>query len=66
MQTDSEVPIAEAAPLQNAVTVISKYQRALLLKMHKEGNYTDTVIRKVEREMDINELKMDSKLPPIE
>ena len=63
IQTDGEVPIMEAHPLQNAASDISKYQRALLLRMHKEGNYTDVVIRKVEREMDINELKMDLKLP---
>ena len=42
---------------------ISKFQRALLLKMHKEGEFTDSVIRQVESELDIDELKLNLKVP---
>ncbi|MEO7923082.1 MAG: Na+/H+ antiporter [Chitinophagaceae bacterium] len=42
---------------------ISKFRRELLLKVHKEGEYSDAAIRLVEREMDIDELKLDLKVP---
>jgi CPA1 family monovalent cation:H+ antiporter len=51
-----------ADALQNAKTAISKYQRTLLLKMHKEGLFSDAAIRKVERTLDINELKLNKTL----
>lgn len=46
----------------NAQLEINKFQRALLLKLHKEGEYRDEAIRKVEREMDIHELKLNMKV----
>lgn len=49
--------------LLNAQLEISKFQRELLLKLHKEGEFSDAVIRKVEQEMDINELKLNLKVP---
>jgi len=49
--------------LLNAKLEISKFQRALLLKLHKEGEFSDTVIRKVEQEMDIEELKLNLQVP---
>jgi len=30
-----------------------------LIKLHKEGEFSDAVIRQVEQEMDINELKLN-------
>jgi len=42
---------------------LNKFQRELLLKLHKEGEYSDEVIKKVEREMDIDELKLNLRVP---
>jgi len=50
----------------NAKLEISKFQRALLLKLHKEGEFSDAVIRQVERVMDIDDMKLDSQLPKVE
>jgi CPA1 family monovalent cation:H+ antiporter len=49
--------------LVNAKLEISKFQRALLLKMHKEGEFSDMVIREVEKELDIDELKLNLQVP---
>lgn len=49
--------------LLNAQLEISKFQRELLLRMHKEGEFSDAAIRQVEREMDVDELKLNLKLP---
>ncbi len=37
---------------------ISRFQRDILLNLHKEGEFSDAVIRKTEAEMDINDLKL--------
>ena len=60
--------VEEAPPdeLYLAQVAISKFQRELLLKVHKEGEFSDTVIRQVEREMDIDELKLNLQVPPEE
>ena len=42
---------------------INKFKRELLVRMHKEGEFSDAAIRQVEREMDIDELKLDLKVP---
>ncbi len=42
---------------------ITKFQRGLLLKLHKEGEFSDTAIRHLEREMDIDELKLNLHVP---
>ena len=39
---------------------IIKFQRELLLKFHKEGSYSDEVIRFAERELDIEELRLNA------
>lgn len=49
--------------LVNAKLEISKFQRALLLKMHKEDEYSDAVIMEVEKELDIDELKLSLQVP---
>jgi CPA1 family monovalent cation:H+ antiporter len=59
LQANKEVTSVPTDPLQNAKTSISRYQRSLLLKMHKEGEFSDAAIRKVERKLDINELKLN-------
>src|SRR6187399_1487763 len=47
----------------NAQLEISKFKRELLVKIHKEGEFSDAAIKKVEREMDIDELKLELKIP---
>lgn len=58
--------IKEATPpdsLVNAELEISKFQRALLLKIHKDAEFSDVVIRQVEEALDIDELKLEKQLP---
>ncbi len=50
-------------PLMNAQMEIARFQRELLVKLHKEGEYSDTAIKEMEREMDIDELKLAHTLP---
>lgn len=50
-------------PLLNAKLEISKFQRELLIKLHKEGEFSDAVLKKVEQEMDVDELKLNLQLP---
>jgi len=49
--------------LVNAQLEISKFKRELLVKIHKEGEFSDAAIKKVEQEMDIDELKLQLKIP---
>ena len=49
--------------LLNARLEINKFQRELLIKLHKDGDFSDAAIRHVEREMDIDELKLNQELP---
>ena len=58
-RNDSEVMAKQQGVLLSAQLEISKFQRALLIKLHKEGEFSDAVIRQVEQEMDINELKLN-------
>ncbi|MEQ1798864.1 MAG: Na+/H+ antiporter, partial [Lacibacter sp.] len=63
IRNDEAVTPKEPDALVNAELEISKFQRGLLLKLHKEGEYTDSVIRQVEMEMDIDELKLNVQVP---
>ena len=56
-----QIPVPDN--LLNAQIEINKFQRSLLLKLHQDGEFSDTVIRHIEREMDIDELKLDQQLP---
>ncbi|MBL7710216.1 MAG: Na+/H+ antiporter [Chitinophagaceae bacterium] len=49
--------------LLNAQLQISRFKRELLLKLHKEGDFSDAAIRQVERELDIDELKLNLQVP---
>jgi Na+/H+ antiporter len=60
---DEQVNIKPPDALLNARLEISKFQRALLLKLHKEGEFSDAVIRKVERVMDLDEMKLNMQVP---
>ena len=61
--TNRKVQIPVPDSLLNAQIEINKFQRSLLLKLHQDGEFSDTVIRHIEREMDIDELKLDQQLP---
>jgi CPA1 family monovalent cation:H+ antiporter len=43
----------------NAKLEINKFKRGILLQLHKDGQFTDAAIKKAEREMDIDELKLN-------
>ena len=58
-----QLPVRSLTPLQEAQIEISRFQRDLLLKLHKDGNFSDTAIRNVERVMEIDELKFNQLLP---
>lgn len=60
---DEEVKAIPPDPLLNAKLEISKFQRGLLLKLHKEGEFSDGAIKQVERELDIDELKLNIHVP---
>jgi CPA1 family monovalent cation:H+ antiporter len=62
-RNDEQVNIKPPDALLNARLEISKFQRALLLKLHKEGEFSDAVIRKVERVMDLDEMKLNMQVP---
>ena len=60
---DEEIKAPPPNDLVNAQLEISKFKRELLVKIHKEGEFSDAAIKKVEREMDIDELKLELKVP---
>lgn len=60
---DNAVPVTIVTPLLNAQVEIGKFQRELLLKLHKQEAFSDAAIREVERSMDIDDLKREQLLP---
>jgi monovalent cation/hydrogen antiporter len=60
---EEQVAVRTITDIQKAQTEIGRFQRELLLKLHKEGRFSDAAIKKVERDMDINELKLNQLLP---
>lgn len=56
-------PTPEITPLLNAQLEIGRFQRELLIRLHKEGCYSDTAIKEVQRNMDIDDLKLNQLLP---
>jgi len=60
---DEEIKPPPPNDFTNAQLEISKFKRELLVKIHKEGEFSDAAIKKVEREMDIDELKLELKIP---
>lgn len=55
-------PLISLTSIQQTRVEIGKFQRQLLLKLHKEGHFTSAAIKQVERTMDIDELQSASKL----
>ena len=62
-RNEEEIKPPPPTDLVNAQLEISKFKRELLVKIHKEGEFSDAAIKKVEREMDIDELKLELKVP---
>jgi CPA1 family monovalent cation:H+ antiporter len=60
---EAQLPVRTLTRLQEAQIEISRFQRELLLKLHKDGKFSDTAIREVERDMDIDDLKLNQSLP---
>lgn len=63
---DVQLPVRTISPIQEVQIEIADFQRKLLLDLHKQGKYSDTAIRQVERDMDIDELKLNQLLPKAE
>ncbi len=61
--TDTKVNATPPDDLTKAKLEISKFQRELLVKMHKEGEFSDAAIKRVERELDLDEMKLNLKIP---
>jgi len=60
---EEQLPVVIVTPMQDAQVTIGKFQRELLLKLHKEGTFSDMAIKEAERNMDIDELKLNQLLP---
>lgn len=60
---EEQFPVRTLTTMQKAQIEIGRFQRELLLKLHKDGQFSDTAIRQVERDMDIDELKLNQLLP---
>ncbi|MES2374237.1 MAG: Na+/H+ antiporter [Bacteroidota bacterium] len=60
---DNPIPVEVVTPILNAQIEIGKFQRELLIKIHKEGAYSDVAIKEVQRDMDIDDLKLNQLLP---
>jgi len=58
-----KIKSAAPDPILNAKLEITKFQRELLVMLHKEGEFSDDSLKKVEREMDLNELKLSMQIP---
>ncbi|MGE5521486.1 MAG: Na+/H+ antiporter [Candidatus Dadabacteria bacterium] len=57
---------ATLSPMQEALVAIKQFQRDLLLQLHKEGKFSSMAITEVEKDLDIDELKLNQSLPKIE
>ena len=58
-----KVQLSVSDNLLNTQIAINTFQRSLLLKLHQGGEFSDAAIRHIEREMDIDALKLDQQLP---
>ncbi len=60
---EGKLPETKPDPMLNAKLEISKFQRDLLIKLHKEGEFSDAALKKIEQEMDVDELKLNLQIP---
>lgn len=56
-------PVSVITPTISAQLEIGKFQRDLLVRLHKEGAYSDVAIKEVQRSMDIDDMKLNQMLP---
>jgi Na+/H+ antiporter len=63
IRNDDELKALPPTAFLNAQLEISKFKRTLLLRVHKEGEFTDAVIKQVEEELDVDELKLNLQVP---
>lgn len=62
-ENEEQLPVRSLTQMQKAQIEISRFQRELLLQLHKEGKFSDAAIRQVERDMDIDDLQFGQLLP---
>ena len=60
---NDETLVLPPDPMVSAQLEIKRFQRELLIKLHKEGEFSDDAIRQIERELDVDELKLNLQLP---
>lgn len=58
-----QTPVRVLTDKQQVQIDIGRFQRSLLLQLHKDAMFSDDAIRRVERGMDIDDLKFDQLLP---
>jgi CPA1 family monovalent cation:H+ antiporter len=63
-RNNEEVPVTRPDAMLNAQLEINKFKRGLLVKLHKEGEFGADAIRQIERELDIDDLKLNQLMPP--
>jgi CPA1 family monovalent cation:H+ antiporter len=56
----SLLPLAPLNHLLAAQVEIARFQRSLLIKLHKEGRFSDEAIRRIEREFDIEDMRLNA------
>ena len=60
---NNDTPDLPTDPMVNVQLEIKRFQRELLIKLHKEGEFSDDAIRQIERQMDVDELRLNLQLP---
>lgn len=60
---ENAVKLPEPDNMLTAKVEINKFQRELLIRLHKDGDFSDTAIRHIEREIDIDEIQLTQQLP---
>ena len=61
-RTSKKLQVAHPDAMLNAQSEINNFKRGLLLKLHKEGEFSDEAIRQIERDLDIDDLKLNQLL----
>ncbi|MBL0154772.1 MAG: Na+/H+ antiporter [Chitinophagaceae bacterium] len=60
---ENPLPVRVLSATQEAEMTIAKFQRDFLMQVHKDGLFSEAAIRDTERDMDINELKLNQLIP---
>jgi monovalent cation/hydrogen antiporter len=62
-RNDKQAMVRKVTAMEKAQLEIARFQRDLLLQVHKDGRFNDVAIKQVERDLDIDELKFNQLLP---